>query len=164
MVWSIMSGRWFLRRQEMTSLRCRCECEHSKEWVKMDKSICWWGEKLEDGQRHRLELYVFDVERPIINIKTEVEDTEKIGCENALFYLSKLPTAKETVHLIIQNVFFTHGPSADIILDQAFSVARYLKASTWDTSSQKLFLYQVPSFLVLSSPYPCVFISHTNIF
>lgn len=97
---------------------------------------------LEDGQRSRLELYVLDVERPITNVQTEVEDIKKIECENSWLFLSKLPTAKETAHLIIQNVFFIHGPSKDIILDQAFSVVYFLKAlcpSMWDTSSQKLF-------------------------
>lgn len=84
--------------------------------------------ELKDGRRHRLEVYALDVERPITNIQTEVEDIKKIGCENSLFFLSKLPTAKETAHLIIQNVFFIHGPSTDIILDQAFSVEHFLKA------------------------------------
>lgn len=46
---------------------------------------------------------------------------------NILFFLSKLPTAKETAHLIIQRVFFIHGLSVDIILDQAISVTSFLK-------------------------------------
>lgn len=63
---------------------------------------------------------------------------------NILFFLSKLPTAKETAHLIIQRVLFIHGLSVDIILDQAVSVTSFLKvffllicSSTREKANQK---------------------------
>lgn len=130
MVRSIMSGRWVWWKSNDTAADVRVNSQKHEE-KRINQSAC--GKKRqEDSQTQRL------------------HGAGRVGCwknynkhenrgggdgeglnVNILFFLSKLPTAKETAHLIIQRVFFIHGLSIDIILDQAFSVTSFLKAFCW---------------------------------
>lgn len=74
-----------------------------------------------DRASHRLVLDLLDVRRPGGGYGEGLK--VKIS-----FSLSKLPTAKETAHLIIQHIFFFHGLSIDVILDQALSVTSFSRA------------------------------------